>query len=424
MLLPVLLLPRGFENRDQAVAAEVDLGDVGFDQCLALASRRRVSCSKRILSSRTPLAAEVGGEAALQEYLGVRRVLLASSGTVALYSAYAACGIGPGDEVIVPAYTFLATATPLFHLGAIPVLADCDNTGNIDPADAESRISPRTKAIMVTHLWGIPCNMAALNRLAEKHGIMLLEDASHAHGAISRGRKVGTFGAVSAFSLNGPKPLSAGEGGLLATDDDEIYYRALLHGHYNKRCRTEIPEGHPLRTYATTGLGLKFRIHPLAAAIALEQLRHLDEYLDGRAQMADYITKQLAGVPGIEVPELYDGDRAAWYGLPLLYKPGDLDGLTAETFYAALKAEGCAEADQPGSTCPLNLHPLFQDPGPLFRAYREKLSYQPGDFPTAERIHQNTIKLPVWHRSQERRLADQYIAAIIKVSSHYRDLLG
>lgn len=179
-------------------------------------------------------------EDALQDYLDIRHVLLTSSGTVALYSAYAACGIGPGDEVIVPAYTFLATATPLFHLGAIPVLADCDNTGNIDVAAVEARISFRTKAIMVTHMWGIPCDMAALSQLAAKHGIMLLEDASHAHGAASGTRKVGTFG-TAAFSLNGPKPLSAGEGGLIATDDDEVYYRALLHGHYNKRCRNEIP---------------------------------------------------------------------------------------------------------------------------------------------------------------------------------------
>jgi perosamine synthetase len=362
-------------------------------------------------------------EDALQEYLGVRRVLLTSSGTVALYSAYASCGVGSGDEVIVPAYTFLATATPLFHLGAVPVLADSDHTGNIDPIDVENRITSRTKAIIVTHMWGLPCDMAALTQAAAKHGVALLEDASHAHGATYGGRKVGSFGAASAFSLNGPKPLSAGEGGFLATNDDEIYYRALLHGHYNKRCRNEIPDDHPLRAYATTGMGLKFRIHPLAAAIALEQLRHLEEYLSGRAAMAAHMLKQLSGIPGIDVPDWYDEDRAAWYGFPLLFRPDDLDGLPVESFYNALKAEGCIEVDQPGSTCPLNLHPLFQDPSPLFPAYADKISYQPGDFPVAERVHHNTIKLPVWHRPEDRTLVDQYIAAITKVSTHYRDLL-
>lgn len=362
-------------------------------------------------------------EDALQEYLRIRRVVLTSSGTVALYSLYAACGIGPGDEVIVPAYTFLATATPLFHLGAIPVLADCDRTGNLDAADAETRITARTKAIMVTHMWGLPCNMAALTQLAVKHDLALLEDASHAHGATIRGQKLGTFGTASAFSLNGPKPLSAGEGGLLATDVDEIYYRALLHGHYNKRCRTEIPPDHPLHAYATTGMGLKFRIHPLAAAIALEQLRHLDEYLDGRAAIADHMIKRLTGVPGIETPRLSEQDRRAWYGLPLTYQPGDLEGLPVETFHAALQAEGCTAADRPGSTCPLNLHPLFQNPAPLFPAYAGKVSYRRGDFPVAERVHHNTIKLPVWHQPKDQHLADQYIDAIIKVSTNYRDLL-
>jgi len=370
---------------------------------------------------RSGVVAEL--EDRLCTYLGAAHSVLTSSGTAGLFSAYAACGIQPGDEVIVPAYTFLATATPLFHLGATPVLVDCDGTGNLDPGAVAAAITLHTKAVMVTHLWGIPADLTALSAITAKHGIALLEDASHAHGASVNGRKIGTWSQAGTFSLNGPKPLSAGEGGFVATNDDETFYRLLLHGHYNKRCRTEIPADHPLHRYATTGMGLKFRIHPLAAAIALEQLDHLDEYLAGRETIAQYFMDELRGTPGIAVPDIPDGTRAAWYGLPLQYRPEELDGLPIERFYHTLQAEGCSEADRPGSTCPLNLHPLFQDPTPLFPTCRGGVAYAPGDFPVAERIHHHTIKFPVWHRDEDLKLAEQYVAAIRKVSTHYQDLL-
>ncbi|MEV6925330.1 DegT/DnrJ/EryC1/StrS family aminotransferase [Dactylosporangium sp. NPDC051485] len=360
----------------------------------------------------------------LCEYFGTSHAVLTSSGTVGLYSAYTACGVQPGDEVIVPAYTFLATATPLFHLGAIPVLVDCDETGNLDPKAVKHAITARTKAVMVTHMWGIPANVPALQAVTTERDVLLLEDASHAHGAAIGGHMVGTRCAAGVFSLNGPKPLSAGEGGFVATDDDETFYRLLLHGHYNKRCRSEIPADHPLYPYATTGMGLKFRIHPLAAAVALDQLCHLDEYLDGREAIARYIIDELSGTPGINVPDIPDGHRASWYGLPLLYQPHELDGLPVDRFYRALRAEGCHEADQPGSTCPLNLHPLFANPGPLFPAYSEAIAYAAGDFPVAEHIHANTIKLPVWHRDEDIAIAAEYVNAIRKVSEHHHDLLG
>lgn len=359
----------------------------------------------------------------LREYLGTAHAVLTSSGTVGLYSAYAACGIQPGDEVIVPAYTFLATATPLFHLGTIPVLVDCDETGNLDPKAVANAITADTKAVMVTHMWGIPANLPALEAITAEHDVVLLEDASHAHGATIGGYKVGTRSDAGVFSLNGPKPLSAGEGGVVATNDDETFYRLLLHGHYDKRCRNEIPADHPLYPYATTGMGLKFRIHPLAAAIALDQLDHLDEYLDGRQAIARYIIDELSDTPGISVPDVPLGHRASWYGLPLLYQPEELDGLPADRFYRALRAEGCHEADRPGSTCPLNLHPLFQDPSLLFPAYNGKITYAAGDFPVAERVHANTIKLPVWHQEEDKKIAAEYVSAIRKVSEHHHELL-
>jgi perosamine synthetase len=218
--------------------------------------------------------------------------------------------------------------------------------------------------------------------------------------------------------------LSAGEGGFILTDDPEVYYRALIHGQYNKRCRTEIPTDHRLYPYAVTGMGLKHRIHPLAAVVALDQLGHLDDYLIGREQTARYVIEQLSDLPGIRVPLPGEGVRSSWYGLILQYQPDELGGLPIERFFDALVAEGCAEADRPGSTCPLNLLPLFQEPDELFPGQRGIFRYEPGEFPQAEAFHGRTIKLPVWHREEDLPLVGQYIEAFRKVAASYTDLLG
>lgn len=363
-------------------------------------------------------------EESLAAYHGVPYALLTSSGTAALYSMYAACRLGPGMEVIVPAYTFFATVTPLLHLGVVPVLADCDEQGNLDPSDLARRITRRTSAIMVTHMWGTPADVAALRAVAAEHEVMLLEDGSHAHGARVGSQRAGTFGSAAAFSMNGPKPLSAGEGGFIITDDEETYTRALLHGQYNKRCRNEISPGHPLYRYSVTGMGLKHRIHPLAARIALDQLAHLDEYLEGRERIATMMIEQLRDLPGIVVPTQAPDVRSSWYGLILQYQAGELDGLPIERFCEALQAEGCHELDRPGSTCPLNLLPLFQEPGALFPGLEGTFSYAPGDFPRAEAFHRNTLKLPVWHHEEDLPLVESYVEAFRKVTDRYCDLLG
>jgi perosamine synthetase len=364
-------------------------------------------------------------EEALAAYLGVAHVVSCCTGTAALHSMFAAAGIGPGDEVIVPAYTFHATATPLFSLGAHPVLAEVDPVhGLLDAPGVEARTSPRTKAIIAVHLWGTPAPMGALRELAERHRLVLLEDASHAHGATINARKVGTCGYAASFSMNGPKPLSAGEGGFVATDDDEVYYRLLAHGQYNKRCRTEIPTMHPLAGYAVTGMGLKLRIHPIAAALALAQLSRLDDYLAGRERIAARIREALTDVPGIHVPPQPAATTNAWYAMPLRYQPEQLGGLPIETFLAALHAEGATEADQPGSTCPLNTHRLFQHPAGLLPGYADYHGYADGDFPVARGVHAATLKLPVWHRETDTDLADAYIRAIAKVAHHHKDLLS
>ncbi|WP_327070845.1 DegT/DnrJ/EryC1/StrS family aminotransferase [Kitasatospora sp. NBC_01250] len=371
---------------------------------------------------RSGIVAEL--EDALQEYFGVRHAVTTSCGTAALHATYSAARIKAGDEVIVPAWTFHATASPLFHLRAVPVLCETGPDGNIDPTRIEELITPRTRALMVTHLWGRPAAMIALRSIAKAHNLALLEDGSHAHGASQGGKKVGTFGLAGAFSLNGPKPLSGGEGGFVLTDDDDTYYQLVTFAHYNKRAKSEIPDGHPLAKYAVTGSGLKLRIHPLAAALAHDQLTRLDGYLAGRAEIAAYLTTEFARIPGFEVVPMPDGVIPSWYGLTLTYHPGELDGLSIERFHQALIAEGATEFDRPGSTCPLNQLPLYQHPAQLFPGHpRSHRPYKEGDFPIAEHAHAHTIKLPVWHREQDRPLAESYVRAAIKVSNHHKELL-
>ncbi|GAA2512171.1 DegT/DnrJ/EryC1/StrS family aminotransferase [Streptomyces thermolineatus] len=384
----------------------------------AVAEQLRVAVS---VPDRSGIVADL--ENALASYLGVRHVVTTCTGTAALHSMYAAAGIGPGDEVIVPALTFHATATPLFHLGARPVLADVDENGQLDPDDVARRVTARTKAVVAVHLWGLPENMDALAVFADRHGLMLLEDGSHAHGAAWNGQLVGSFGTAAAFSLNGPKPLSAGEGGFVATDDTEVYYRVLLHGQYNKRCRREIPAGHPLAPYAVTGMGLKLRIHPLAAALAHAQLPRLDGYLAGRAAVAQRMCAALERVPGIRVPRVPAGARPSWYALPLRYEPAELGGLSVDRFLEALHAEGATDADLPGSTRPLSDHPLFRTPGELLPGYAGRPRPAVGSFPAAAHVHGSTLKLPVWHRDQDFRLADAYTAAVAKVARHHKDIV-
>lgn len=358
----------------------------------------------------------------LSAYHSGRRALLTCTGTAALHTLFTAAGLA-GQEVICPAYTFFATCTPLFSVGAIPVLADCREDGNIDPADVERRITPNTGAIVVTHMWGMPCDMGPLAEIAQRKGLLLIEDGSHAHGATYHGARVGTLGDAAAFSMQGQKTLTGGEGGFLLTRDDELYYRSLLFGQYNNRCKDEIPRHHPLYDFAVTGMGLKLRIHPLAAAIAAHGLDGLDDVLAGRRRLAERMSAALSDLPGIEAPHVPAGVCPSWYGYMVRYRAQELGGLSRERFHQAVVAEGCVELDMPGSTRPLNLHPLFQEPQRLFPGYQGRVRNQPGDFPVAERYHQTSLKLPMWHRAADEVVVDRCARAIRKVVEHHHDLL-
>lgn len=365
-------------------------------------------------------------EESFAKYHQRKYALLCSSGTLAIHSMFVAAGFKEGDEVICPAYTFFATVTPLLFTGAKPILCDIDENGNIDPKEIKKKITSKTKGVIITHMWGIPCQMEEIVKICKENNLILLEDCSHAHGARYKGKLVGSFGDLAAWSLQGPKNVSGGEGGILLTDNEEYYYKALLLGHYNKRCKQEIPKDHPLYKYAVTGMGLKYRAHPLAISIAYETFKNLEKYLKIKKDFAKITIEQLKNLPGISLPPAYFNSKIepSWYVFLFQYKSEELNFLPIEKFFEALQAEGLAEIDRPDSTCPLNLLPLFQNPSELFQIYKKyPFSYKPGDFPKAEKFYQNAIKLPVWAKRENLKFVNSYIRGIKKVIQNHQDLL-
>jgi dTDP-4-amino-4,6-dideoxygalactose transaminase len=216
--------------------------------------------------------------------MGTRYALAVASGTTALTSALAGLGVGPGDEAIIPAYTWIATAAAVAAVGAVPILAEVDETLTLDPADVEARITPRSKVIIPVHIRGLPSKMAELGEVAGRHGLRLLEDTAQADGASYRGWRLGSIGDVGTFSLQFNKIITAGEGGMVITNDRAIYERALMY--------------HDVAASQRSGLqqevftGITCRMAELQAAVLLIQLRRLDRLLaDMRRRKAEIVAR-------------------------------------------------------------------------------------------------------------------------------------
>ncbi|MDH4137722.1 MAG: DegT/DnrJ/EryC1/StrS family aminotransferase [Anaerolineae bacterium] len=233
------------------------------------------------------------------EYTGAQYCLTTTSGTAALHMALAAVGVGPGDEVITSAFTFLASASCALHQNAIPVFVDIDpRTYNMDPDKLEAAINDRTKVIIPVHIQGLPADMDPIMKIAQKHSLFVIEDACQAHGATYKGKKVGTIGHVGTFSLNNFKNLCGGEGGLFITDDEALLKKGML-----IRCfGDEIDEVSHRRIYNASILGYMYRNQELPAALARAQLMHLDERNNTRIANANFLTQELSKISGVIPP--------------------------------------------------------------------------------------------------------------------------
>lgn len=358
---------------------------------------------------------------------GLPLALSHNAGTSALHAAYFGLGLRPGDEVIVPTYTFLATVTPLLPCGVVPVFADMDaRTLTVDPASVAERISGRSRAIVATHMWGHPAAMPELAALARSHGLPIVEDCSHAHGATLSGQKVGTFGDAACFSLEGHKPMVAGEGGVLLTRSRTIYERALLLGHFGRRAKDEVTQ-EELRRFVETGFGHKYRMHPLAAAIALRQLGRLDGIIARRRRNLELLTTLLEPVPGIHPPEtLPEATRGGWYGFKARYAAEDLSGLPMSRYLEALHAEG-VRIKRPGSP-PLHHLPIFG----LTRSEADRLALPwaaalgerraaVGECPVADAVYPTLLSLPTFSGDCD-DVIEQYGVAFAKVARGWQQL--
>ncbi|MCZ7573670.1 MAG: DegT/DnrJ/EryC1/StrS family aminotransferase [Ardenticatenaceae bacterium] len=367
-------------------------------------------------------------EQAFAGYLGVRHALAQCNGTSCLHAALFAVGVGYGDEVIVPTYTWPSTASTVLLCNAIPVFCDVDpRTFTADPADVGRRITPATKAIAVVHLWGHPAEMDEIMAIAGRHGLAVVEDCSHAHGATYKGHPVGSIGDVGCFSLQASKALPGGEAGLAVTNNPDLFDRMLTLSHYGGRIEKDSLTGQYTQ-FAFTGFGPKYRVHPLAAAVAREQLRHLDERIEARRQNLEYLTAGLAGIPGLTPPDTAPHvTRGGWYGYRLLYDQEQMGGVPKERFMAALQAEG-VEVDTERYRL-LHFEPLYQGPEvagecpyppPEVRATMR--TYDEGDLPVAEAIHPRLMSLPTFTYQPCWDLLDQYIAAFRKVAAGVEQL--
>lgn len=356
------------------------------------------------------------------KYHNKRYGLVTSSGTAALWSMYDSIGLKSNDEILCPAYTFFATNTPIFLTGATPVLVDCDEYGNMNIDEIEKKITSRTKAIVVTHMWGYPCQMDKIRAIADKYHLYLLEDCSHAHGGSYKGKKLGEWGDVAAFSLQGNKIITGGEGGILITNDKSIYDRAVLLGHYNKRCKKEIDKDSPIYKYSVTGKGMKLRAHPLAIRIAHEQFKHLDDINKQKQEYAKIIMDELKDIKGLKVLEPMKDAKNSWYALIIKYYPEYMRNVSREKFVDAVIAEGGIEIDIPNSTCPVNYLELFKYPDFLYDNYRNKIRYSEDDFPNATKFYNEIIKLPVWETKDDEEIVYKYLRAIKKVANNIDEL--
>jgi len=350
------------------------------------------------------------------KYHGVKYALLSNSGTSAIFSMFEGISLSPEDEVICPVYTFFATISPVVYSGAKIVFCDSLDDGNICPEDIEKKITGKTKAIIVTHMWGIPCDMDRIVELCSKYGLILLEDCSHAHGACYGDKKVGSFSDASAWSLQGQKIITGGEGGILLTNNKDIYDRALLQGHYNKRCKQEIEKNSDLYEYSVTGFGLKLRSHPLAISIANHQLGFLDEWLIQKRKFANFFIKELSIYPFLDMPIFDDNKLPSWYAFVMQYKSEFSNGVSINVFINALHAEGLKEVDRPGSTSPLDKLPLFSKTEEVMPRLYSSPAYSGRDeFLNAYKFYDNAIKIPVWAFEDEEWLVNRYVEGFHKV---------
>lgn len=355
-----------------------------------------------------------------RRWLGVRHAIAHNNGTGAILAALHAFGISAFDEVIVPSATWWSTVMPILHLGGVPVFAEtCDQSLGLDPAHVEALITPRTKAIVVVHLFGIPSRMDELIAVARKHNLRILEDASHAHGATYRGKPVGTLTDAAVFSMQANKLLPSAEGGMFLSNDEALAERVLRFGHYERLLNLQTPT----RRFAATGFGFKFRMSPLSAAVARAQFKRMPERTARRSENCVYLSKQLEKLGFMTFLSRPEAERV-YFEFLIRYDEKRV-GLPIKALARALQAEG-AQVGAPRYPL-LHQQPVFTE-GVWAKIARlegtpEKplRQYAPDALPRTAMGNGSLLKLPSFPNAS-RELLDQYARAFEKVIANASNL--
>jgi perosamine synthetase len=317
------------------------------------------------------------------EFVGTRYAVAYSSGTAALHGCTFAAKLGGGDEVVVPALTFAASAACAVYVGASPVLADVDaSTLNLDPRQLERRLTGRSRAVVAVHYAGVPADMEAIGSIANSAGLVVIEDASHAIGARARGGQVGTLGDLAVFSLHPAKQLTSGEGGVATTDDAELADRLRR---FRNHCmdtsgrERETSGGHD---YTIEELGFNYRLTDIHAALGSSQLRKLPRFLERRRELVTLYDRLLGDRDDLVLPVVPPGSEPAWHLYVVRLALEKLDG-DRDSVFRALRAENIG----------VNVH---YKPVHLLGYYRRLLGASEGDHPVAEDAYRRLLTLPLF----------------------------
>lgn len=337
-------------------------------------------------------------EARFAEYVGLEFAVSANSATSGLVMALGALGIGPGDEVLVPCMSFHATATAILAVNAEPIFTEVkETTFCMDPADVEAKITERSRALMVVHLGGNAADMDALMKIADRHGLAVIEDCAQAPGVRYKGRRVGSIGHAGVFSLTETKTITCGEGGVVTTNDPAVAFRLRLLRNHGEGVVEESWGEEEL----TDLVGMNYRLTELQAAVAVAQLAQLDERSQARRENAAYLTERLAGHSVLRPPEIEPGTDDICYILKWRYRP-EPGMLGRDEFVAAVDAEGI----------PLRAgYPRLLYQNPVFR----RRGTRPASCPRSEQLNREFVWFPAVHPPNTRADMDDVVRAIDKV---------
>jgi perosamine synthetase len=365
-------------------------------------------------------------EGILKDYFKVSHAVTVNSATAGLHVALGACGVSPGDEVIVTPYTMCASATAIVMLNGVPVFADIDpDTYCLDPESIRRRITPRTKGIVVVHLFGDAADMDAIMAIAAEHKLFVVEDCAQSPGAKYKGQYLGTFGNAGVFSLNQNKTITCGEGGFVLTKDDRIALRMQLIRNHGE----VVTEQMKVEDISNI-IGFNYRMTELEAAVSIGQFKKLDFWNQKRRELADHLTQELSVFKGLQCPQVSSDVEHVYFVYPIKLKT-KLLGISRELFLKAINAEGIPFGG--GYVRPLYMEPMYQrkiasgGKGYPFvpPVYQGKVDYAKGLCPVCERMHEEELMLTtVCRYPNTKDDIDDTVKAFDKIFAHLEELKG